>query len=175
MLRVKDFLSNGQTLRKKSRENIDKGPVTDAYRLDMKRVIHVLNQALATELVCGLRYRRHFFTAQGLNAQAAATEFLELAGEGEQHTDRIAARISQLGEEPDFNPEWLTGPSHSQWDSSVELEEMIREDLVVELVAITSYTEIVAWLGQSDPTIRRMIEEILAVEVRARMKTCLIS
>ena len=161
---MKDFLTDVQTLRKKARENIDKGPVTDAYGADLERVIHVLNQALATELVCVLRYKRHFFTAQGLNAQVAAAEFLEHAGEEEQHADRIAARISQLGGEPDFNPESLTGRSHSQYDSSLELEEMIREDLVAERVAIASYTEIIAWLGAGDPTTRRMLEEILAVE-----------
>ena len=161
---MKDFLTDVQTLRKKAREDIDKGPVTDAYGADLERVIHVLNQALATELVCVLRYKRHFFTAQGLNAQAAAAEFLEHVGEEEQHADRIAARISQLGGEPDFNPESLTGRSHSQYDSSLELEEMIREDLVAERVAIASYTEMIAWLGQGDPTTRRMLEEILAVE-----------
>ena len=161
---MKDFLTDVQTLRKKAREDIDKGPVTDAYGADLERVIHVLNQALATELVCVLRYKRHFFTAQGHNAQAAAAEFLEHVGEEEQHADRIAARISQLGGEPDFNPESLTGRSHSQYDSSLELEEMIREDLVAERVAIASYTEMIAWLGQGDPTTRRMLEEILAVE-----------
>jgi bacterioferritin len=159
-----NFLTDVETLRKRAREDMDKGPVTDAYGADLERVIHVLNQALATELVCVLRYKRHFFTAQGLNAQSAAAEFLEHAGEEEDHADRIAARITQLGGQPDFDPDSLSGRSHSQYDSSLELEEMIKEDLVAERVAIASYTEIIAWLDAGDPTTRRMLEEILAVE-----------
>jgi bacterioferritin len=138
--------------------------VTDAYGADLERVIYVLNQALATELVCVLRYKRHYFTADGLDAQAAADEFLEHAGEEQDHADQIAARIQQLGGEPDFNPDTLTGRSHSEYDSSKELEAMIREDLVAERVAIAAYTEIINWLGDGDPTTRRLLESILAVE-----------
>jgi bacterioferritin len=159
-----EFLTDVETLRKRARENIDKGPVTDAYGADLPRVIEVLNQALATELVCVLRYKRHYFTAQGLNSQAAADEFLEHAGEEAHHGDLIAARIAQLGGEPDFNPDTLTGRSHSEYDSSSELKKMILEDLVAERVAIESYTEIINWLGDGDPTTRRMLEEILASE-----------
>jgi bacterioferritin len=111
-----------------------------------------------------LRYKRHYFAALGLNAQVAATEFLQHADEEERHADMIAARITQLRGEPDFNPDTLSGRSHSQYDSSAEPEEMIREDLVAERVAIASYTEIITWLGDGDPTTRRMLEEILAVE-----------
>jgi bacterioferritin len=161
---MKEFLTDIETLRKRARANMKKGPVTDAYGADLERVIFVLNQALATELVCVLRYKRHYFTAQGLNAQPAAEEFLQHAGEESDHADLIAARITQLGGEPDFNPETLTGRSHSEYDSSKELEKMIEEDLVAERVAIASYTEIITWLGDGDPTTRRMLEEILAVE-----------
>jgi len=161
---MKEFLTDVETLRKRAREHMDRGSVTDAYGADLERVIFVLNQALATELVCVLRYKRHYFTAQGLNAQAAAAEFLQHAGEEEHHADLIAARITQLRGEPDFNPDTLTGRSHSQYDSSAELEEMIREDLVAERIAIESYTEIIAWLGDGDPTTRRMLEDILAME-----------
>jgi bacterioferritin len=161
---MKEFLTDIETLRKRARENMDRGSVTDAYGADLDRVIFVLNQTLATELVCVLRYKRHYFTAQGLNAKVAAAEFLQHAGEEEQHADMIAARITQLRGEPDFNPDTLSGRSHSQYDSSAELEEMIREDLVAERVAIASYTEIITWLGDGDPTTRRMLEEILAVE-----------
>ncbi|HVB51154.1 MAG TPA: ferritin-like domain-containing protein [Acidimicrobiales bacterium] len=161
---MKEFLTDVETLRKHARENMDRGPVTDAYGADLDRVLFVLNQALATELVCVLRYKRHYFTAQGLNAQAAAAEFMEHAGEEEGHADMIAARITQLGGEPDFNPDSLTGRSHSEYDSSAELEKMIREDLVAERVAVAAYTEIIAWLGDGDPTTRRMLEEILAME-----------
>jgi bacterioferritin len=161
---MEEFLTDVKTLRERARENIEKGPVTDAYGADLERVIYVLNQALATELVCVLRYKRHYFTADGLDAQAAADEFLEHAGEEQDHADQIAARIQQLGGEPDFNPDTLTGRSHSEYDSSKELEAMIREDLVAERVAIAAYTEIINWLGDGDPTTRRLIESILAVE-----------
>jgi len=161
---MKEFLTDVETLRKRARENMDRGSVTDAYGADLERVLFVLNQALATELVCVLRYKRHYFTAKGLDAQAAADEFLQHAGEESAHADMIAARIAQLGGEPDFNPDTLTGRSHSEYDSSTELEEMIREDLVAERVAIASYSEIIAWLGDGDPTTRRMLEEILAME-----------
>jgi bacterioferritin len=161
---MEEFLTDIETLRKRARTNMKKGPVTDAYGADLERVIFVLNQALATELVCVLRYKRHFYTAQGLNAQTAADEFLQHAGEEADHADLIAARITQLGGEPDFNPDSLTGRSHSEYDSSKELAKMIQEDLVAERVAIASHTEIINWLGDGDPTTRRMLEEILAVE-----------
>ena len=161
---MEEFLTDVQTLRERARTNMKKGPVTDAYGADLERVIFVLNQALATELVCVLRYKRHYFTAEGLNAQAAAEEFLEHAGEEADHADMIAARITQLGGDPDFNPESLTGRSQTEYDSSKELEKMIEEDLVAERVAIASYTEIITWLGDGDPTTRRMLEKILAVE-----------
>lgn len=161
---MKEFLTDVQTLRKRARENMDKGSVTDAYGADLERVLYVLNQALATELVCVLRYKRHYYTAKGIDAQPAADEFLEHAGEEEGHANQIAARIAQLGGEPDFNPETLLGRSHSEYNSSTELKEMIEEDLVAERVAIASYTEVIAWLGDGDPTTRRMLEEILSVE-----------
>ena len=161
---MNEFLTDVETLRKRAREGMEKGSVTDAYGADLDRVLFVLNQALATEIVCVLRYKRHYFTAKGINAQPAADEFLQHANEEQGHADLIAARIVQLGGEPDFNPDSLTGRSHSEYDSSSELEEMIREDLVAERIAIASYTEIITWLGDGDPTTRRMMEEILAVE-----------
>ena len=161
---MEEFLTDVKTLRARARKNIDKGPVTDAYGADLERVLFVLNQALATELVCVLRYKRHYYTAEGLNAQAAADEFLQHAGEESDHADMIAARIEQLGGDPDFNPDTLSGRSHSQYDSSDELKAMITEDLVAERVAIESYTEIINWLGDGDPTTRRMLEQILAME-----------
>ncbi len=161
---MNEFLTDVKVLRDKARQNIDKGPITDAYGADLERVVFVLNQSLATELVCVLRYKRHYFTAQGLNAQAAAEEFMQHAGEESEHADMIAARIQQLGGQPDFSPDTLTTRSHSEYDSSEALEDMIREDLVAERVAISSYTEIIAWLGDGDPTTRRLLEQILAVE-----------
>jgi len=161
---MEEFLTDIATLRKRARTNMKKGPVTDAYGADLDRVVFVLNQALATELVCVLRYKRHYFTAEGLDAQAAADEFLEHAGEEAEHADLIAARITQLGGKPDFDPETLTGRSHTEYDSSEELMKMIQEDLVAERVAVASYTEIISWLGDGDPTTRRMLEAILAQE-----------
>jgi bacterioferritin len=159
-----EFLSDITKIRERARAEIDKGPITDAYGADLDRVIQVCNEALATELVCMLRYKRHHFTATGLNAEPVAQEFLEHAAEEEEHADKLATRIMQLGGDPDFNPATLTGRSHSEYDASTDLIVMIREDLVAERIAIASYTEIVQWLGDGDVTTRRVFEEILAKE-----------
>lgn len=159
-----EFLTDVETLRKRAREHIELGPITDAYGADRERVIDVLNEVLATELVCVLRYKRHYYTATGINAAPVAQEFLQHANEEQQHADMVAQRIVQLNGEPDFSPEGLASRSHSQYDSSTELLAMVREDLVAERVAIASYQEIVRWLGNDDPTTRRVIESILAVE-----------
>jgi bacterioferritin len=161
---MSEFLTDVETLRRRAREKMDEGPVTDAYGADRLRVIDVLNEALATELVCYLRYKRHFFTATGLNAGPVATEFLEHADQELAHADQIAARITQLQGEPDFNPQTLTARSHAEYDASPNLLDMVKEDLVAERVAISSYQEIARWLGDKDATTRRLIEEILAVE-----------
>jgi bacterioferritin len=160
---MEEFLTDIKTLRERARVNIDKGPLTDLYGADLERVVDVLNQALATEITSVLRYKRHYFTAEGLNSKSAE-EFLEQAVQESDHADMIAARIQQLGGEPDLNPDTLTSRSHSESDPSTELEAMIREDLVAERVAIAAYSEIVAWLGTGDPTTRRILEEILAME-----------
>jgi len=159
-----DFLTDVETLRKRARENIEQGAITDGYGADRKRVIDVLNGVLATELVCVLRYKRHYFTAQGINAASVAAEFKQHAEEEQGHADAVAERIVQLGGEPDFSPQGLATRSHSEYDQSTDLLAMVREDLVAERVAIESYQEIVRWLGNDDPTTRRVIEEILAVE-----------
>jgi len=159
-----DFLTDIETLRARARANIEQGPITSAYGADRERVIQVLNEALATELVCVLRYKRHYYTATGLNAAPVAAEFLQHANEEQAHADQIALRITQLQGEPDFDPAGLATRSHSEYDGSLELLDMVREDLVAERVAIESYSEIIAWLGTADPTTRRMLEDILAVE-----------
>jgi bacterioferritin len=161
---VADFLTDIQTLRDRARANIEQGPITEAYGADRERVIEVLNEALATELVCILRYKRHYYTATGLNAAPVAAEFLQHATEEQDHVDRIALRITQLQGEPNFDPQGLATRSHAQYDQSLDLLTMVREDLVAERVAIESYSEIIAWLGSSDPTTRRLLEDILAVE-----------
>jgi len=159
-----EFLSDIETLRKRARDEIEKGPITDAYTADRERVIAVLNEVLATEIVCVLRYKRHYFTAQGINAGPVADEFLQHANEEQAHADMAAGRIVQLGGEPDFSPEGLAARSHSEYDASSNLLDMVREDLVAERVAVASYQEIIRWLGNDDPTTRRMMEEILATE-----------
>lgn len=146
-----EFLTDIETIRARARQEIEKGPVTDAYGADVGRVIQVLNEALATEIVCTLRYKRHYYTATGLYSEPVAAEFLEHAQEEQLHADRLAQRIVQLGGEPDFNPDTLTKRSHAQYDASADLIEMIKEDLVAERVAIASYTEIAHWLGQGIP------------------------
>ena len=159
-----EFLLDIENIRKRARDNIEQGAITDAYGADRDRVLAVLNEVLATELVCVLRYKRHYFTAQGINAGPVAQEFLQHANEEQEHADMVAGRIVQLGGEPDFSPEGLATRSHSQYDDSSDLLDMVREDLVAERVAIASYQEIVRWLGDGDPTTRRVIETILAVE-----------
>jgi bacterioferritin len=159
-----EFLTDVETLRKQARQHMDQGPITEAYGADRQRVIAVLNEVLATELVCVLRYKRHYYMAQGINSGPVAAEFLQHATDEQGHADTVAARIVQLQGEPDFNPATLVKRSHAEYDASLELSDMIREDLVAERVAIASYQEIVRWLGDNDPTSRRMIEDILAVE-----------
>jgi bacterioferritin len=158
------FLSDIQTLRDRARRHIQEGAVTENYQADRPSVIRILNEALATEIVCVLRYRRHHFMASGIHAQAVAAEFLEHANEEQSHADRIAERITQLNGEPNFDPEGLATRSHSEYVEGTTLLDMIREDLVAERVAIESYAEIVRYLGDDDPTSRRLMEEILAKE-----------
>jgi bacterioferritin len=161
---VNDFSTDLETLRRNARAHMDEGPITEAYGADRTRVIAVLNEVLATELVCVLRYKRHYYMAQGLNSGPVAAEFLEHAGEEQSHADMVATRIVQLQGEPDFNPATLVSRSHAEYVPGSGLVDMIQEDLVAERIAIASYQEIVRWLGDGDVTSRRMIEEILAVE-----------
>ena len=158
------FLADIKAIRERARRNMDRGPVTDSYKADVNKVIDVLNQVLATELVCVLRYKRHYFMAQGIDAQPIADEFLQHANEEQQHADWVARRITQLNGEPDFNPEGLATRSHAEYVEGHSLVEMIREDLVAERIAIESYTEIARWLGSDDPTTRKLIEDILKME-----------
>lgn len=159
-----DFLTDIETIRERARQEIDKGPVTDAYGADLDRVLRILNEALATEVVCTLRYKRHYYTASGLHSEPVAAEFLEHAQEEQQHADKLAQRIVQLGGDPDFDPDTLTKRSHANYDASLDLVEMLKEDLVAERVAVASYTEIIQWLGDRDPTTRRVFEELLEQE-----------
>ncbi len=160
----RSFLTDIQEIRRRARQHIQDGAVTQGYLADREKVISVLNEALATEIVCVLRYKRHYYMATGIHANAVAQEFLEHANEEQGHADSIAERITQLGGEPDFSPEGLATRSHSQYVEGKSLVDMIREDLIAERIAIESYGEIVRFLGDRDITSRRLMESILAVE-----------
>lgn len=160
----KPFLTDIKTLRERARQHIEKGAITSGYAADLPTVIKLLNEALATEIVCVLRYRRHYFTASGIHAEAVAAEFLQHANEEQGHGDLIAQRIVQLGGEPNFNPEGLLTRSHAEYDDSPGLIDMIKEDLVAERIAIDSYREMINYVGNDDTTTRRMLEGILAME-----------
>jgi len=158
------FLTDVATLRQRARQHIEEGAVTSNYGLDAPTVCKVLNEALATEIVCVLRYKRHYYMAKGIHSESVKSEFLEHAQEEQQHADSIAERIVQLGGEPDFNPDGLSSRSHAQYDASEGLRKMLKEDLVAERIAIESYREIAQWLGDRDSTTRKLMEEILAAE-----------
>ena len=160
----KPTLSDVAELRRRARKNIERGAVTEGYRGDVTTVIDLLNQALATEIVCVLRYKRHYFMASGIHAQAVAAEFLEHANEEQGHADQLSERITQLGGAPDLNPQNLAARSHSEYVEGTTLIDMLQENLVAERVAIESYSEMIRYIGDKDPTSRRLLEEILAVE-----------
>ena len=158
------FLTDIKTLRERARQHIENGAVTQGYSADRETVIKLLNEALATEIVCVLRYRRHYFMAAGINAESVAAEFLQHSNEEQGHADQISQRIVQLQGEPNFNPEGLLTRSHAEYVEGTSLTDMIKEDLVAERIAIDSYREMINYLGSDDPTTRRMMEDILAVE-----------
>ncbi len=158
------FVADIQELRRRAREHMEMGAVTSSYSADREAVIRILNEVLATEIVCVLRYKRHYYMATGIHAQAVAQEFLEHANEEQGHADLAAERITQLGGEPNFNPEGLATRSHSQYIEGQSLLDMVREDLVAERIAVESYNEIIRYLGNDDPTTRIAMEQILAKE-----------
>lgn len=158
------ILSDIKTLRARARKHIEEGAVTTGYAANREKVIELLNEALATELVCVLRYKRHYFMAKGIHSEPVKTEFLEHANEEMAHADRIAKRITELGGEPDFSPNGLSDRSHAEYVAGNTLNEMIKEDLIAERIAIESYREMIAYLGDADPTTQRMLKEILAME-----------
>ena len=158
------FLSDIQEIRRRAREHVEKGAVTSGYKGDVETAIKLLNEALATEIVCTLRYRRHHYMAAGIHYQAVADEFMKHAEEEQEHADQIAERIRQLGGAPDFNPQGLLTRSHAQYVEGNSLVDMIKEDLIAERIAIESYLEMIRYFGENDPTSRRMMEEILEKE-----------
>ena len=160
----KPFLTDIKTLRERARQHIENGAVTQGYTADRETVVKLLNEALATEIVCVLRYKRHYFMASGIHAEGVAAEFLEHANDEQGHADQIAQRIVQLKGEPNFNPEGLLMRSHAEYVEGNTLIDMIKEDLVAERIAIDSYRDMINYFGSDDPTSRRMLEGILAVE-----------
>jgi bacterioferritin len=158
------FISDIKELRRRARQHIEKGAVTEGYKVDRDTALKLLNEALATEIVCVLRYKRHYYAATGLNSEGVKAEFLEHAGEEQQHADQISERITQLGGEPNLNPEGMLTRSHSEYVEGETLVEMIKEDLVAERIAIESYSEMIRFFGDGDPTSRRLMEEIQAKE-----------
>ena len=153
-----------QEIRDRARQHITEGPVTPDYGLDRDRAVAILNEALATELVCVLRYKYHYFMATGIHSQAVKEEFLEHANEEQEHADLIAERIKQLGGKPEMNPAVFAGNSHSEYKEGETLIDMLKEDLIAERIAIESYRDMVRFFGEKDPTTRRMLEEVLAKE-----------
>ncbi|TMQ14921.1 MAG: bacterioferritin [Deltaproteobacteria bacterium] len=161
---MNSFMADIEDIRRRALEKMDDGAVTASYRADRDKVIDVLNEVLATETVCTLRYRSHYFMARGIHASGVEDEFLEHAKQEQEHADRVAKRITELGGRPNLDPEGLAARSHAQYGEGEQLEDMIKEDLVAERIAIATYSEIVRWLGTDDPTTRRMMEELLATE-----------
>ena len=160
----KPFLTDIEAIRKRAREHIDQGAITAGYTADRETVIKLLNEALATEIVCTLRYKYHYYMASGIHSQAVKAEFLEHAQQEQEHADRIAERITQLDGKPNFNPDGLASRAHADYAEGVDLVDMIKEDLVAERIAIDTYRAIVEYIGGDDPTTRRVMEEVLAQE-----------
>jgi bacterioferritin len=158
------FFTDIKEIRRRARIHIEEGAMTAPYRSDRDTVLRLLNEALAMEIVCVLRYKRHYFMASGIHAQAVTEEFLEHASEEQDHADLIAERITQLGGDPDLSPEWLLTRGHSEYLDDRRLLEMVKENLVAERIAIASYCEMIDYIGDDDPTTRRILEDILTTE-----------
>lgn len=161
---MSEFVSDLKKIKERARKHMEQGAVTDGYKADRNAVIKVLNEVLATELVCVLRYKRHYYMATGINSEAVKDEFQQHATEEQQHADWVANRITQLNGAPNFNPEGLATRSHSEYEEGKDLVSMIKEDLYAERIAVESYSAIVRWLGSDDPTSRKLIEDILKAE-----------
>ena len=158
------FIQDIKKIRERAYRHIERGAITEEYRGDLFTVVRLLNEALATEIVCVLRYKRHYFMATGINSESVRAEFLEHANEEQAHADLIAQRIVQLGGEPNLSPEGLVDRSHSEYREGQSLNDMIKEDLIAERIAIDSYREMIRFIGEDDPTTRRLLEDILAKE-----------
>ena len=159
-----EFLTDIKTIRERARQSINEGAVTPDYALDQTQVCKILNEALATEIVCVLRYKFHYFMASGIHKEGVAKEFLQHSVEEQAHADMIAERIKQLGGKPEMNPAVVAQRAHAEYAEGESLVDMIKENLVAERIAIQTYREIVNFFGDKDPTSRVMMEGILAQE-----------
>jgi bacterioferritin len=159
-------LSSVEDMRERARRHIESGAVTEEYLADRPAVIRVLNEVLASELICWFRYKSHFYCASGIDSEAVRKEFLQHAQEANQHADLVATRIVQLNGSPDFNPDGLPSRSRSEYKPASTLFEMIKENLIAERIAVEFYSEIIRWLGDTDLTTRKLMQEILAVEAQ---------
>jgi bacterioferritin len=164
LARIEANLSDIKTLRKQARKHIEEGAITRGYSANLETVIRLLNEALATELICVLRYKRHFFMAKGIHSDSVKAEFLAHANEEMLHADRLAKRITELGGEPDFSPDGLSERSHAEYIEGHSLKSMLKENLIAERIAIESYREMIVYLATHDPTTQRMLKDILAIE-----------
>ena len=160
----KNFVADIEAIRARAREHMMDGAITSAYKADRERVLEVLNEVLATEIVCTLRYKSHYYLATGMYKQPVAAEFLQHAAEEQEHADLICERITQLGGQPNLNPAGLADRSHSEYRGGASLRDLVKEDLVAERIAVETYSEIIRWLGDDDPTTRRVMETILSTE-----------
>ena len=158
------FKQDLEAIRKRAKDKMEQGAVTGAFKGDPEKIVAMLNEVLATETVCALRYRSHYFMARGIHSSAVEDEFLAHANEEQGHADMVAKRITELNGKPNLDPAGLATRSHAEYGTAETLQQMIKDDLVAERIAIQTYGEIVRWLGDSDPTTRRMIEAILEVE-----------
>ncbi len=157
-------MTDVHTLRERARKSIEDGAITESYSADRKKVIKLLNEALATEWVCVLRYYRHYFMASGMLADSVKAEFLEHAQQEMAHANKIAERIVQLGGEPDLNPDTLTARSHAEYKPGQDLRDMVKENLIAERIAIDSYREMINYIGDKDTTTKRILEFVLSQE-----------
>jgi bacterioferritin len=160
----RETLASVAEIRERARKNVEQGAVTDEYKADRAAVIKVLNELLATELVCVLRYKSHYYNVSGIHADAVKPEFLQHAQEAQQHADWLAKRIVELNGAPDFNPQGLAQRSRSEFPRASNLSDMILQDLIAERIAVESYSEVSRWLGDDDPTTHRLLRQILQVE-----------
>lgn len=158
------FTKDMSTHREQAQRHMMNGAVTEDFTADREVILKLLNEALATELICVMRYKVHYHTANGRGTKLAEDEFLEHAQQEQEHADKIAERIAQLGGEPDFNPNTLTERAHSEYHSGGDTLAMLKEDLIAERIAISTYRDMIVFIGDKDPTTRRILEDVLAQE-----------